>query len=111
MKRPTDRGPVRSPRRFNGRAVRQFAIICTIFASGHFSAMAGVQTSPRENNSTRSISGQFIILPPEPAPRLNVPPRIATTTNLVRLEPALLAVSAERIKELVWHKLDLKGQW
>lgn len=103
MKRPTDRGLIRLPRRFSGQAVRRFAIICTIAAMGNVSAMAA---SPLENNPTRSISGQFIIPQPE-----QTPPRIGTATNFVRLEPALLAVSAERIKDLVWHKLDIKGPW
>jgi len=42
---------------------------------------------------------------------LKVPPRIAADTNLIRLNPALLAVSAERIRELLWHRLEIKGQW
>ena len=79
----------------------------TLAASG----LAGAQTSPPENTVTRSISGQFIILRPQTPPLLNVPPAIAAATNLVRLEPALLAVSAERIKDLIWHKLGIQGQW
>ncbi len=35
-------------------------------------------------------------------------PRVATDANLVRLEPALLAVSAERIKESLWRDLKIK---
>src|SRR5258706_571414 len=103
MKHPRDRGLVRSPRRVSGQAVRRFAIICTIAAFGNVSGMAD---SPLENNPTRSISGQFIIPRPQ-----QTPSRTGTATNFVRLEPALLAVSAERIKDLVWHKLDIKGPW
>ena len=35
-------------------------------------------------------------------------PAVATNTNFVRLEPALLAVSAERIKQSLWRELELK---
>ena len=38
-------------------------------------------------------------------------PRVVADTNLVRLDPALLAVSAERIKELLWHRIEIKDAW
>ena len=110
MKRPLACGLLKSLRRFNGQAVRRLAILLALVASVNCAGLASAQTFPPENKSTRSISGLFIILRPESPPLLNIPPRIAAATNLVRLEPALLAVSAERIKELIWHKLEIKGQ-
>ncbi|MDD5141705.1 MAG: hypothetical protein PHY43_15760 [Verrucomicrobiales bacterium] len=109
MKRPTDRGLIKSLRRFSSQAIQRFSIIVAV--SGIFCGQAGAQISPPDKNSARSISGQFIVSRPDQPSLLNVPPRIAAGTNLVRLEPALLAVSAERIKELLWHKLEIKGQW
>lgn len=111
MKPPMDRGLLQSFRRFNGQAVQWLALFFALVASLNFTSQSGAQTSPPENNSTRSISGQFIIIRPERPPLLNVPPWIAAATNLVRLEPALLAISAERIKELIWRKLEIKDQW
>ena len=51
-------------------------------------------------------------MPSRPAgSRLAARPEIATNTDFVRLEPALLAVSAERIKELLGRELnpELRG--
>jgi hypothetical protein len=111
MKRPTDRGPIKSLRRFNGLMVQRFSIFFIAVAVWNFAGLAGAQLSSPGNNPTRSISGQFIITPPEQPPLLNIPPRIAAGTNLVRLDPALLAVSAERIKDMNWRQLEIKGQW
>jgi hypothetical protein len=82
-----------------------------VLASATFASRADVPPAPPENNPTRSISGQFIILRPQQPALLNVPPSIAAATNLVRLEPALLAVSAERIKEWIRHKLEIESPW
>lgn len=111
MKRPPDRGLIKSSQRFGSQAVRRFIIVFGLVALTHLAGMAGEPAAPPEIKPTRSITGQFIILRPDRPPLLNVPKSIATATNLVRLEPALLAVSAERIKELVWHQLEIKGQW
>jgi hypothetical protein len=109
MNRPRDRRLIRSPRRFSGQAVRWLAISCLIIACGKWSALAEPQNPLPENNSTRSISGEFIILPPPKPSSPNNSLRLTASTNYVRLQPALLAVSAERIKDLVWRKLDIKG--
>ena len=58
----------------------------------------------------RSISGQFIAtgVPSTAAGAgLAARPEIATNADFVRLEPALLAVSAERIKASLRRELDL----
>jgi hypothetical protein len=72
---------------------------------------ARAQFLPPGNNSTRSISGQFIVTGAAPFSPLAASSRVAADTNLVRLEPALLAVSAERFKNLLWHKLEIQGGW
>jgi hypothetical protein len=61
-----------------------------------------------EEKSARSISGQFIVFA---APRFSTlagSPKVAADTNYVRLEPALLAVSAERIKDALGRQLEIK---
>jgi len=63
-----------------------------------------------ESNSARSLSGQFIVRfrrgPEEPK-------AITSTTNqnLIRLEPTLVAVSCERIKQLLYHELGAGTVW
>ncbi|MDE3067214.1 MAG: hypothetical protein KGJ60_06630 [Verrucomicrobiota bacterium] len=58
-------------------------------------------------NSARSVSGQFIVTGPKRASLLAQQPQVATNADFVRLEPALLAVSAERIKAALWHELGV----
>ena len=58
--------------------------------------------------SARSASGQFTISSPAEYSPLLHHPGLATNTDLVRLEPALLAVSAERFKITLWNQLGLK---
>ena len=57
---------------------------------------------------TRSVSGQFIVNAADQNSWLFSRREIAANTNLVRLEPALLAVAAERFKELLWQQLGLR---
>jgi hypothetical protein len=73
-------------------------------------AAAPVESAP----STISSSGQFIILDgrkkapslPRPA-RAMTPPPAGTNAPTVQLRPAVLAVSAERIKQALWRQLNL----
>ena len=67
-----------------------------------FPLFARAQTSFPDTSLARSVSGQFIVtgVPSHLAgSRLAAMPAVATNADFVRLEPALLAVSAERIKE------------
>jgi hypothetical protein len=61
-----------------------------------------------DKTSARSISGQFIIYGAPKFSTLAVSPKVAADTNFVRLEPALLAVSAERIKDSLYRRLEVK---
>jgi len=58
-------------------------------------------------NSLHSVSGQFIVIGPAPASPPTFLPGTAANTNLVRLEPAVLLVSAERIKQSLWRELGI----
>jgi len=57
---------------------------------------------------TRSVSGQFEVSPPAHFSWLFLRPEIIADTNLVRLDPALLAVAAERFKAGLWRQVGLK---
>ena len=69
---------------------------------------AGGQPSPPVVNSVQSASGQFVVTGPAQFSPLVHPPGVGLNTNLVRLEPALLSVSAERIKDSLRRKLGIK---
>ncbi len=56
-----------------------------------------------------SVSGQFVVINANPFPS-SVRPRAApNNADIVRLDPALLAVSAERVKQAVWRELDVNS--
>ena len=61
-----------------------------------------------EKKSARSISGQFIVFGAPQFSLLASSPKVIDDTNIVRLEPALLAISAERVKDALWRRLELK---
>jgi hypothetical protein len=91
--------------RFNGFTV----LVCALFLS----LSARAQSSAPGEISLTSISGQFIVsgaLEISPLARLT---SISENTNLLRLQPALLVVAAERIKESLWHALEIgaKSPW
>jgi hypothetical protein len=90
--------------RFNGLAI----LVCALL----FPLAARAQISPPGNISISSISGQFIVTGAPQISPLAGSPR-AADPGLVRFEPALLAVSAERFKESLWRTLgiDAKTPW
>lgn len=81
------------------------ALVCVCCAT------ASAQAPLPGANLARSVSGQFIVTSRASGPAawlLATMPGLATNTEVVRLEPALLAVSAERIKHKLWQELGLK---
>lgn len=60
-----------------------------------------------------SVSGQFVAIGLNPSLSSNRPPFAVTNAELVRLDPALLAVAAESVKRAVWRQLgvDLLAPW
>src|SRR5208283_4016996 len=109
---PTSRDPYPLHRLSLGIGItaQNLFVLCVVV----FPLFARAQTSFPDTSSARSVSGQFIVTgAPSPAARagLAAMPKIATNTDFVRLEPALLAVSAERIKELLVRELnpELRG--
>ena len=68
------------------------------------------QILPTAATSARSMSGQFLVLAAPPS-RFRPELPVGTNADWIRLEPTLLAISAERIKEAVWRELDFNGSW
>jgi hypothetical protein len=105
MKTPLHRFCDSTAQRFNGFILHPTLILCVLL----FPLASQAQFTSPEKNSTRSISGQFIVNGTSQFSPLANSPRIITDANLVRLEPALLAVTAERIKDSLWHRLEISA--
>jgi hypothetical protein len=113
MKRPLPRCLAASSRqlydstgqRFNHSTICLALIVCIALSA----AVVRAEFSPPAQNSTRSFSGQFIVQGTPQFSKLAGSPRIAADTNLVRLDPALLVVSAERTKQSLWHALGINA--
>lgn len=73
-------------------------------------AAAGARSQPAapEPQIIRSVSRQFIVTASADYSPLLHRADLAADTNLVRLQPALLAVAAERFKSVLWSELGLK---
>jgi hypothetical protein len=78
----------------------------SILALGIISAAA--QTTYTEARSVMSVSGQFTVVAATQYSPLMHQNSLATNANFIRLEPALLAVSAERFKAALWQQLGYK---
>lgn len=63
--------------------------------------------------SVHSVSGQFVVVAGTKSSQLLHEASFATNANYIRLDPALLSVSAERFKGALWEQLGLKadGPW
>jgi hypothetical protein len=93
---------------FRVHCLRNFG--CTV-VFGVFCCNTQAEFSLPGMESARGVSGQFIVTSASPLSPLASAPRIVADTNFVRLEPPLLAISAERIKETLRHELGINDQW
>ena len=71
-------------------------------------ASARAQFSPPNSLAASSLSGQFMV---QAARSAEPDPILAANQTLVHLEPALVAVSAERIKRNLWQALEANQPW
>ncbi len=79
---------------------------CTIW-----SVVASAQFAVPEADSARSLSGQFVVYGGRLPSTATAPAALVTNANYIELEPSLVAVSCERIKQALWAELDVTGQW
>jgi hypothetical protein len=93
--------------RFYDSMVLRFNVLTMLACVLMFPLFTRAQFSPAQTGSSRSISGQFLVIGAAENSPLADSPSIATNADFVRLEPALLAVSAERLKQSLWRELDL----
>lgn len=97
---------MKSNRKRAGRFPGIFAAVL-VFA-GIFSPMAGrAELLLPGMVSTRSISGEFAIISADQISPLADTLAVKTNTALVQIQPALLAVSAENIKDSIYQRLGI----
>jgi hypothetical protein len=90
---------------------RVILALALALAAGSLHALAAVQAPPSDLLSARSFSGQFIAFAGRSA---SLPPallKLATSQNYVQLEPTLVTVSCERIKQLLLRELGSTAPW
>jgi hypothetical protein len=73
-----------------------------------FAAARGQSWLPEPNVIRRSVSGQFCVFNPPGSPSFYPRPEPGTNAEILRLQPALLAVSADHFKTVLWPQLGLK---
>ena len=73
--------------------------------------MAGVPILPPNLVSARSQSGQFVVYAGQSSGSLPPVLELAKNEGFVRLEPRLLVVSCERIKQLLQRELGASTSW
>jgi hypothetical protein len=83
----------------------------TLLAFAALVAAVAAQIAPFEGVSARSHSGQFIVFGVPDTGITWRAPEIATNTGLISLEPTLLAISCERVKQAVTRELGLAVPW
>lgn len=92
-------------------ALQRFKTSTLFFCALFFPMLVGAQLALPEMNATTSVSGQFVVIGDRSvSPLAATPP---ANEDFVRLEPALLAVSAERVKQALWQELgvNLGAPW
>jgi hypothetical protein len=105
MKQPLHRCIGSTVQRLDVLPFRRTLILGALFSTCFVQA----QSFLMDKIFARSISGQFIIYGSPQFSTLAVSPDVADDTNFVRLEPALLAVSAERIKDSLYRYLEIRS--
>jgi hypothetical protein len=100
-----NRSIVQSLNRFNASTFQRSNFL--FFILFLFALTARGQDGFSEKQSVQSFSGQFIIGPAPQFSLLRHRADLMTNADLIRLEPALLAVSAERFKDSLWRQIGL----
>ena len=83
-------------------------LVCALAAGlMSFLAAARSESSWPQLDATHSVSGQFSISLAQNQNPYFRRPDIGTSTDLLQLEPSLLAISAERFKVALWREIGL----
>jgi len=98
---------VRRLNRFDDSTIQRFNLAIVFLAVIFLPLVCRAQFEPPGVISVQSISGLFTVTGARQVSRFAEQLTIATNASLVRLEPALLAISAERLKDSIWHELGV----
>lgn len=98
-------GSEREPATVRKLAMPALFLICALCGSANAQLEAPLPVS------ARGVSGQFIVQGVTPPTRVPHPPDLATNRNYLKLEPALAAISCERIKRALSDTLGDKSPW
>ena len=74
------------------------------------SIAAAKALSPPGPAAAHSVSGQFVVRSLRRVER-PLPPAAKTNLNLIRLDSTLVAISCERIKQVVYRELGFAPEW
>jgi hypothetical protein len=109
MKQWLNRCIVASLHRSCNSAIQRFNSLPVLLSAAlFFPAVARAQSPLPDAAATRSsVSGQFVVIGANPVPPSARSSFATTNADFVRLEPALLAVSAERVKQPLWRELGI----
>ncbi|HEU6448884.1 MAG TPA: hypothetical protein VFV23_10655 [Verrucomicrobiae bacterium] len=92
----------------NGAIVLRLGVL--IFLAVFVRSASG-QFSLPEEKMTRSVSGQFFSIATSSPSRLTRSEMVRTNSDFIQLDPALLAISAERIRESLWREIGSTSPW
>lgn len=89
--------------RFDDSTIQRFLVLCALI----FQLPVRAQSPLPDMISTRSVSGQFTVVGVKQISPLANSFAVNGNSELIRLDPALLAISAERIKDSLWRELGI----
>jgi hypothetical protein len=97
---------IQTLKRCAGLTLERLTASTLLFSVLFFPAVVRAQAPLPDMAATRtSVSGQFAVIGAQHIPLLARPPAAVTNAEMVRLNPALLVVSAERVKKSLWRQL------
>jgi hypothetical protein len=108
MKFPLEHWSAEALKRRNVPNLRCFILSFVFLGAVCLAQNSHAQFATADTLVARSVSGQFVVTAAPDFSSLFYRRDFAANTNFIRLEPALLAISAERFKGLLWDKLGLK---
>jgi hypothetical protein len=78
---------------------------------GALNGLAGIQPPPSDLMPARSLSGQFVAYTARAEALSPALSSLATNQAFVQLEPILVTVSCERIKQMLLRELNITAPW
>jgi hypothetical protein len=87
------------------------ALLAVVFVAVAWGAGAAQPLVAGQAPTTQSASGQFVVFAPRYAPRGALVANLSTNAGFIALEPTLLVISCERIRQKLWAELSIMPPW